>query len=229
MRAILLLCLLQASLAVPSFKWDTSNSTAGPVNPNEVCSIDKGSCNCCVMLKEVNRLKMHFDEKLSELEQEYVQTVKSLNSIEAGRVAVSVALLDTDRFMCFGKFSIDKIIPYKHVFINLGDGYSTDTGIFTVLHPGVYSLAVTVYSDSGAPGNPLAACASLQVNNQVVAGSKDTNTRDQEDSASIVVARQLNTGDVVAVKLPRGCFLCDDGNHYNTFSVFLLYPTEPLA
>ncbi|KAK5904523.1 hypothetical protein CesoFtcFv8_006076 [Champsocephalus esox] len=229
MRAILLLCLLQASLAVPSFKWDTSNSTAGPVNPNEVCSIDKGSCNCCVMLKEVNRLKMHFDEKLSELEQEYVQTVKSLNSIEAGRVAVSVALLDTDRFMCFGKFSIDKIIPYKHVFINLGDGYSTETGIFTVLHPGVYSLAVTVYSDAGAPGNPLAACARLQVNNQVVAGSKDKNTIDQEDSASIVVARQLNAGDVVAVKMPRGCFLCDDGNHYNTFSVFLLYPTEPLA
>ncbi|KAF3847889.1 hypothetical protein F7725_020917 [Dissostichus mawsoni] len=216
--SILLLCLLQASLAVPSFNWETSNSTAGPVNPNEVCSIDKGSCNCCVMLKEVNRLKTHFDEKLSELEQEYVQTVQSLNIIEAGRVAVSVAMLDTDHFMCFGKFSFDKIIPYKHVFINLGDGYSTETGIFTVPRSGVYSLAVTVYSDAGAPGNPLAACASLQV----VAGSKEKNTRDQEDSATIVVARQLNAGDEVAVKLPRGCFLCDDDGCFT--SLFLLGP-----
>ncbi|KAL3057077.1 hypothetical protein OYC64_007542 [Pagothenia borchgrevinki] len=229
MRAILLLCLLQASFAVPSFNWDTSNSKAGPENPNEVCSIDKGSCNCCVMLKEVNRLKTHFDEKLSELEQEYVQTVQSLKFIEAGRVAVSVALLDNDHYIWFGKFSIDTIVPYKHVFINLGDGYNTTSGIFTVPRSGVYSLALTIFSDAGAPGNTLAACAILQVNGYVVAGSKEINTRDQEDSASVVLALHLEAGDEVAVKLPRGCSLYDDSNHYNTFSVFMLYPTEPLA
>ncbi|KAI4815581.1 hypothetical protein KUCAC02_005722 [Chaenocephalus aceratus] len=70
------------------------------------------------------------------------------------------------------------------VSINLGDSYSTETGIFTVPRSRVYSLALTVYSDAGAPGNTLAACASLQVNGLVVAGSKDRNMQDQEDSAT---------------------------------------------
>ncbi|XP_033952802.1 cerebellin 20 [Pseudochaenichthys georgianus] len=109
------------------------------------------------------------------------------------------------------------------VSINLGDSYSTETGIFTVPRSRVYSLALTVYSDAGAPGNTLAACASLQVSGLVVARSKDRNMQDQEDSATIVVALHLNAGDKVAVNLPIGCFLCDDNSHYNTFTGFLLY------
>ncbi|KAJ4935685.1 hypothetical protein JOQ06_017215 [Pogonophryne albipinna] len=88
------------------------------------------------------------------------------------------------------------------------------------------SLALTVSSDTGAPGNTLAACASLQVNGLVVAGSKDRNMQDQEDSATMVVALHLNAGDKVAVNLPIGCFLCDDNSHYNTFTGFLLYATD---
>lgn len=99
------------------------------------------------------------------------------------------------------------------------------TGVFTATRSGVYTFAVSVYSDAGAPGNLLSSCASLQVNNQLVAAAKDQNTYDQEDSATIAVVLQLSAGDQVAVKLPKGCFLCDD-SHYNTFSGFLLYVTE---
>ncbi|KAK5868474.1 hypothetical protein PBY51_009485 [Eleginops maclovinus] len=229
MRALLLLCLLQASLAKPSYVWESSNSTAERANPNRACSLDKGSCNCCVMLKEVNKLKMYFNDKLSKLEEEYVQTEKGLNLMEAGRVAVSVALFNTTYFRCYGPFTINTIIVYKHVFINMGDGYNTATGIFTVPRSGVYSLALTIYSDAGSPGNILVACAGLQVNGLVVAGSKEINMQDQEDSATVVVALHLNAGDKVAVNLPRGCFLCDDSGNLNTFSAFLLYPTEPLG
>lgn len=144
----------------------------------------------------------------------------------ASRTAFSVALYNDDRFKCYGPFGVNNLIAYKHVFINLGDGYSTDTGIFTVPRSGVYSLALTVYSDAGSPGNRLAACAGLQINGQVVAGSTDQNNNDQEDSSSIVVALHLKAGDQVAVRLPAKCFLCDDKSHYNTFSGFLLYLTE---
>ena len=68
---------------------------------SSVCSIDKGSCNCCVMLQEVNRLKTHFDEKLSELEQEYVQTVQSLKFIEGGSHTLKTFLHDTENSMIY--------------------------------------------------------------------------------------------------------------------------------
>uniref|UniRef100_A0A8C9ZRV3 Cerebellin 20 n=1 Tax=Sander lucioperca TaxID=283035 RepID=A0A8C9ZRV3_SANLU len=136
--------------------------------------------------------------------------------------AVSVALFN--EFKCLGPNPYNTIVIYKHVFINLGNGYSVDTGIFTVPRSGVYSLALTVYSDSGSPGSKLAACAGLLLNGQLVAATREINMEDQEDSATIVVALHLTAGDKVAVNLPIGCFLCDDSSHYNTFSAFLLYP-----
>lgn len=144
----------------------------------------------------------------------------------ASRSAFSVALTNGKNLKCFGPFRDDKLIIYEHIFINLGDGYSAETGIFTVPRSGVYSLALTVYSDAGSPGNTLAACASLRVNGQVVAGPREKNMQDQEDSATIVVALHLQAGDQVAVNLPIGCFLCDDNSHYNTFTGFLLYATD---
>lgn len=101
-----------------------------------------------------------------------------------------------------------------------------DTGIFTVPRSGVYSIALTVYSDAGSPGNTLAACAGLLVNGQLVTGPREKNMQDQEDSATIVVALHLKAGDKVSVSLPIGCFLCDDSSHYNTFTGFLLYATD---
>lgn len=141
----------------------------------------------------------------------------------ATRTAVSVALFNDKGFRCIGPFSVAIRVIFEHIFLNVGGGYNPATGIFTVPHSGVYSLALTVFSDAGSPGSKLAACAGLQVNGQVLAGSRDQNLNDQEDSSTTVVAIHLKTGDQVTVYLPTGCFLCDDSNHYNTFSAFLLY------
>uniref|UniRef100_A0A3P8U9Y7 Cerebellin 20 n=1 Tax=Amphiprion percula TaxID=161767 RepID=A0A3P8U9Y7_AMPPE len=142
------------------------------------------------------------------------------------RVAFSVALNNESNMVCFGPFRADASVIYRHVFLNLGGDYNVSTGVFTVPRSGVYSLALTVYSDAGTPGGSLAACATLQVNGKVVAGPSERNTQDQEDSVTIVLALHLKAGDKVAVNLPTGCFLCDDKSHYNTFSAFLLYCTE---
>ncbi|KAI3354550.1 hypothetical protein L3Q82_019060, partial [Scortum barcoo] len=226
--AVVLVCLLQTAFGQVFFPWNPSD--VAQVNPNSntgsVCNTDQGSCGCCLMLQNTEKMSTYFTMTLDKIEKEYLQTMQSFETIEASRTAFSVALFSDSRFQCYGPFAINQVIPYKHVFINLGGGYSTNTGIFTVPHSGVYSLALTVYSDAGAPGNKLAVCAGLQVNGQVVAGSRDQNTNDQEDSATIAVALHLKAGDQVAVRLPATCFLCDDNSHYNTFSGFLLYLTE---
>lgn len=141
------------------------------------------------------------------------------------RTAFSAALTSHSGLFCNGPFRDERLIEYKDVFINLGGAYSVDTGVFTVPHSGVYSIAVTVSSDAGSPGNSLAACVNLQINGVTLAGSREINMQDQEDSATIAVALHLRAGDRVAVELPVGCFLCDNDSHYNTFSGFLLYAT----
>ncbi|XP_034404939.1 complement C1q-like protein 4 [Cyclopterus lumpus] len=225
MRAIVLICLLHAVLP---FQWNDPGQDPPPTDakPGRECLADQGSCGCCLMWKEMDRLTTYFNATLNTLENEYAQTKHSLDKIEASRTAFSVALTDNNNLICFGPFASDELITYRHVFINLGDGYSADTGVFTVPHSGVYSLALTVYSDAGSPGNLLAACANLLVNGQMVAGNRENNEQDQEDSATVVAALHLAAGDTVAAKMPAGSFLCDDSSHYNTFSAFLLYPTE---
>uniref|UniRef100_A0A3Q3XLV0 C1q domain-containing protein n=1 Tax=Mola mola TaxID=94237 RepID=A0A3Q3XLV0_MOLML len=186
------------------------------------CLTDQASCGCCLMQQQMHRMKKFFNTSLSQLEEELTKTRNVLNNVRS-RSAFSVALTSENSFKCFGPFRDDKLITYTHVFINLGNGYDARTGIFTAPRSGVYSLALTVYSDAGSPGNTLAACAGLQVNSRVVAGPSEKNMQDQEDSATIVLAYHLKAGDQVTVNLPIGCFLCDDNSHYNTFSGFLLY------
>lgn len=200
------------------------------------------------MLQEMDRLRSHFNQMLDELETVYLQTNKTFNQItskwhgnearlyddsrfsslfssllQANRVAFSLALFNDIRFKCVGPFPMNHVVPFNHTFLNLGGGYNSMSGIFTVPHAGLYSLALTVYSDAGTRGSKLAACARLQVNGRVVAGAREKNNLDHEDSSSAAVALHLKAGDQVAVFLPPGCFLCDDSSHFNTFSGFLLY------
>ncbi|XP_056138828.1 cerebellin 20 [Lampris incognitus] len=229
MRAIVLLCLLGAALALDSrYTWEGPGGTADPrdrdTNTENVCLTDKMSCGCCLMQQQMHRMEMFFNMSLNELMNSLDKTQNVLNNVRASRSAFSVAL--TDKRWCLGPFRDETDVVFKHVFINLGDNYNKDTGVFTVPRSGVYSLALTIYSDSGSPGNSLDACASIMVNNKLVVGPRDRNQQDQEDSATTVVALQLQAGDRVHVILPTGCFLCDSNSHFNTFTGFLLYSTD---
>ncbi|KAM8768146.1 complement C1q-like protein 4 [Acanthopagrus schlegelii] len=228
MRAIIILCLLEVAICrADEFSWNGNGAENDVRSSTEnVCLTDPASCGCCLMQQQIHRMKQFFNMSLNELEKELTKTKAVLNNVRASRSAFSVALTNEGSLKCIGPYRDDKIIPYKHVFLNLGDGYSPETGIFTVPRSGVYSLALTIFSDAGSPGNTLAACASLQVNNKVLAGPREMNMQDQEDSSTIVVAVHLKAGDRVAVNLPIGCFLCDDSSHYNTFTGFLLYSTD---
>ncbi|XP_047450520.1 cerebellin-3-like [Mugil cephalus] len=226
MRAVVLLCLLHAALG-SEYNWDGPVRVAPVSDPNgnNACGSDELTCGCCAMLRQVNMMRTHFDTKLTELEKEVTKTDQTLNNMEANRTAFTVSLYSDEGFRCYGPFGFNNIIVYKNVFLNKGGAYNMNTGIFTAPVSGVYSIALTIYSDAGSPGNLLAACVTLQVNGQAVAGAKELNTMDQEDSATIAVALQLTATDKVTVNLTKGCFLCDDSN-YNTFSAFLLYATQ---
>ncbi|XP_053278108.1 cerebellin 20 [Pleuronectes platessa] len=183
------------------------------------------SCSCCLILQQVSNLSSHINSTLNELDKEYSQTLQQLSKFEASRTAFSVAL-QYSSFRCNGPQPGDFTVIYKEVFLNLGGRYDVDTGIFTALYPGVYTFALTIHSDAGAAGSLLAACAELLLNSNVVASLNEVNNQDQEDGATIAVVLQLNATDQVAVNMPRGCSLCDDSNHYNTFSGFLLFATN---
>uniref|UniRef100_A0A3B4UF83 Cerebellin 20 n=1 Tax=Seriola dumerili TaxID=41447 RepID=A0A3B4UF83_SERDU len=118
----------------------------------------------------------------------------------------------------------DFLIVYKHVFLNLGDSYNMQTGIFTAPRSGVYSFAVTIFSV--VTSGKMATSANLQVNGQAMATLLEQNGNDTEDSATVVVALQLKAGDEVAVNLLKRYSICDNNSHFNTFTGFLLYATD---
>ncbi|KAK5868475.1 hypothetical protein PBY51_009486 [Eleginops maclovinus] len=224
MRAILLLCTLHAAFGEGGYDWVDPSSTSDTAS--NLCYLDQQSCGCCLMQKQLNRMQNYFNVSVEGLQSVLTESKNALNNIRASRSVFSVALNRNIRMDCFGPFRDDTLIPYKYVSINLGDGYSTETGTFTVPRTGVYSLAVTIYSDIDSVISPLAACAKLQVNGHAVAVLPEHKGNDPEDSTTVVLAMELKAGNQVAVNLPAGCVLCDSQSHFNTFTGFLLYATD---
>ncbi|XP_026233348.1 cerebellin-1-like [Anabas testudineus] len=226
MKGVTLLFLLRVSLSM-EYSWDGPvSTTAQPdANPRSVCLTDQASCGCCLIQKQVQRLEQFFNLTADELNKVLTKSKTALSNIRASRSAFSVALNNVQSLSCYGPFTDNRVIVYKHVFINLGDSYNNSTGFFTVPRTGVYSLTVTIYGITSV-SETLSTCANLQVNGRVVSTLFEQNGQDKEDSSSDVVAIQLRAGDRVAVNLIKGCFICDNNNHYNTFTGFLLYATD---
>ncbi|XP_068441964.1 complement C1q-like protein 4 [Clinocottus analis] len=179
--------------------------------------------------KKMQRMETFFNMNVDALTKNLTCTKTALNNMRASRSAFSVALNHSGGYACFGPFDVDRLIPYNHVFLNLGENYNAQASNFTVPLSGVYSLAFTVYSGGSLDGELPAAAGTagdLLVNDQVVASLKENNRLDRVDSATAVVSVKLKAGDTVAVSLPKGYHVCDDDNYFNTFTGFLLYPCD---
>lgn len=140
------------------------------------------------------------------------------------QVAFSAGLADKKR--CVGPVKTALTVTYQSIFINIGEAYNSTTGVFLVPRSGVYNLALTAFSDAGSPGALLAICVSIRQNGVALAALREKYDQDQEDQATVVLLVELRAGDRITVSLQPGCWLCDDQNHYNTFSGFLLYARE---
>ncbi|KAJ8403746.1 hypothetical protein AAFF_G00346140 [Aldrovandia affinis] len=225
MRGLVLLCLFGTVLSNGQYQWapeeDSGNNDPNADNP---CLTDTSSCGCCLMQKKLHQIEQLFNMTMAEFEKGLVKAQTALNKVRTSRSAFSVAL--TKESYCYGPFLEPMNVLYQVIFLNLGGGYDSTTGVFTVdaigrVQPGAHRVQrlwrarVRSY-----------ACALLQVNGEILASANDHNAQDQEDSASIAVAVQLSTGDQVSVLMPAHCYLCGDWNHYNTFTGILLYPTD---
>ncbi|XP_053503723.1 cerebellin 20 [Ictalurus furcatus] len=226
MKGLVFLCLIGCSLANDAvYSWNGPGEPSQPdPGTGNICLTDSDTCNCCLMQTQMMRMESFFNMSLNEMRKNLEKAETALNYVRSSRSAFSVALTDVRR--CLTSSRDDMVVKYQSIFINLGDGYNISTGAFTVPRSGVYALALTVYSDAGAPGALLAACVRLRKNGRVIAALSEYNTQDQEDSATTVLAMQMQAGDKVDVILPSGCNLCDDNSHFNTFSGFLLYATD---
>ncbi|KAI7812809.1 uncharacterized protein LOC130551328 [Triplophysa rosa] len=176
------------------------------------------------MLKKKWELEQYLNTSLNSLEDSLARAQTTLRNIRENRVAFSVGLADKRR--CVGPVKAAVNVTYQSIFINIGEAYNSTTGVFTVTRSGVYNLALTVFSDAGSPGAPLAICVSIRQNGVALAALREKYDQDQEDQATVVLLAELHVGDHITVSLQPGCWLCDDQHHYNTFSGFLLYATE---
>ncbi|ROL53948.1 Collagen alpha-1(VIII) chain [Anabarilius grahami] len=140
---------------------------------------------------------------------------------EASKVAFSASLLTSLGPQSVGPFSDDlHTLIYKHVFLNIGDAYNADTGIFTAPVRGVYVFRVF----SKAFGNPeKTLTAGLFKNDQHI---MSTHGHQQSGfiSSSNGVSLLLEEGDEMKVNLYSGQWIFDDGeHHHSSFSGHLLF------
>ncbi|XP_028275335.1 cerebellin 18 [Parambassis ranga] len=199
---------------------------------------DKWDCNC-TFLKQ-RSCCCAANEMFSIEEETMVRTktlwhnIKALDSsvqslIDGIKVSFKATMVPTIAInipgsteYCFGPFNTNVPIPYAVVALNEGNGYNPSTGIFTALRAGVYVFSFTVYS-SVEENARLYHNVQLMKNNMVGAGVWENNREDGEDSATQVVALEMNRGDQVYLVLMSGRKLCTH-LQYNIFTGYMLYP-----
>ncbi|XP_059357515.1 cerebellin 10 isoform X1 [Carassius carassius] len=174
------------------------------------------------MENEMERLKTENAAQAKELETMRGTTNDVKNKVddlikqnEVSKVAFSVSLSSSN-----GPHSSLHTLIYKHIFLNTGDAYDTNTGIFTAPMKGVYAFRVF----SKAYGSPDKAVVAGLFRN----GQHEISTYARQDGGFIGssngVSLFLEKGDKVCVNLYPGYWIFDNEHHHSTFSGHLLFP-----
>ncbi|XP_050991781.1 cerebellin-2 isoform X5 [Labeo rohita] len=169
------------------------------------------------MEDEMERLKTENKEQAKEL-----KILHLMKQNQAPKVAFSASLLTSFGPQSVGPFynGLHTLI-YKYVFLNIGNAYDPNTGIFTAPVRGAYAFRVF----SKAFGNPeRAVTAGLFKNDQHIISTYG-HQAGGFISSSNGVSLLLEEGDKVKVNLYPGNWISDNGeHHHSTFSGHLLFP-----
>ncbi|KAF4117544.1 hypothetical protein G5714_002097 [Onychostoma macrolepis] len=134
---------------------------------------------------------------------------------EVSKVAFSVSLSSSN-----GPHSSLHTLMYKHIFLNTGEAYDANTGIFTAPMKGVYAFRVF----SKAYGSQDKAVVAGLFRN----GQHEISTYARQDGGFIGssngVSLLLEKGDQIYVNLYPGYWIFDNEHHHSTFSGHLLFP-----
>ncbi|KAL7848446.1 hypothetical protein AOLI_G00231640 [Acnodon oligacanthus] len=132
------------------------------------------------------------------------------------KIAFSTAF-GTDGF--YGPFTTDITMTFKKVFTNNGNAYNPVTGVFTAPVKGVYHFTATIF---GKYSEHWMGMRFFHNENVLFTIS------DHPNGNHVIVSRDINLslekGDVVFIKLTANHQIFDDGNNFNTFGGFLIFP-----
>ncbi|KAK2823085.1 hypothetical protein Q7C36_019685 [Tachysurus vachellii] len=119
----------------------------------------------------------------------------------------------------FGPFNTDVNMVFSNVLTNIGNAYSPNTGVFRAPVKGVYHFTFTVFGLR----NQHFIGAKFFKNDHLYFQAHDV-PQGHHESVTRTINLLLEQGDEVFLKLQANYQLYDDGNLYNSFDGFLLYP-----
>ncbi|KAB5543234.1 hypothetical protein PHYPO_G00076800 [Pangasianodon hypophthalmus] len=118
----------------------------------------------------------------------------------------------------YGPFNTAVTLVFKKVITNVGNLYSPHTGIFKAPVRGVYHFSASVFGNTQTLVEVY-----LMKNGQRVFGMSES-PKGSNMSMSRAINLLLEQGDEVYLNLRAHTQMYDDGQTYNTFSGFLLFP-----
>ncbi|XP_063054692.1 complement C1q tumor necrosis factor-related protein 3-like [Engraulis encrasicolus] len=130
------------------------------------------------------------------------------------KVAFSASLLSTGQGNTYAN---DGNLIYKKVYTNVGEGYNSDTGVFTAPVSGVYFFRFYAHCHTG---NKMA--VSLYKGTKVQCSVFSERPITNGNAANAVVLT-LEKGEEVYTRLWPGTWVYDDESSYTSFTGFLLF------
>ncbi|XP_069015015.1 complement C1q tumor necrosis factor-related protein 3-like [Embiotoca jacksoni] len=169
---------------------------------------------------ETDKLKTENEDlkiRLDATEKQIDELKQNISAKAAPQIAFSASLAS------FGEIykgpCTDRTLIFKRVFSNIGNGYNSNTGVFTAPVSGLYYFTFATYGY-----NTHTVGAILTKNDVLQISTYDSPTADGSDSSSNAAVLQLAAGDEVHVQLWENGRVFDNLNGHTTFSGFLLFP-----
>ncbi|CAC5394170.1 C1QL [Mytilus coruscus] len=111
--------------------------------------------------------------------------------------------------------NIKDIVKFDDAKINVGGGYDSTTGIFTAPRNGIYIFSCTIMANGG--GN-----VQFQLNKNDLLYTNGYAAKSDYGTQTVNSLVKLKTGDKVYIKHRTGTSQTVYGNHFSTFSGYLL-------